>query len=458
MRIRAKLTVSIGLLLIASMSALSYGIITLSTAYAYRDAAQREEVILNSVRKAAQDALIQKDDLLLVSYVKFLRQQYPSLVYAKIAWHAADRVRPLSVGQSEGAGRVREARIEVANPADSSHQVTIDVGLGTDIARSLVRADQLRLTKITVAVAAAAILLGMLLAYWFARSVTAPLESLSRLASEIMKGKLGGRLEWKSEDEIGDLVEVFNAMSVRLEALDEAKRNFVSSVTHELRSPLGAIESFLHLIDERLRQATPAALSQTGEYLRRIQINVQRLGGFINDLLDVAKIEKGKMECQLRSMRLQEVAQEVCQFFEAKARQQGVSLFNELSAHLPAVSGDPDRLRQVLINLVSNSLKFTSSGGRIGISAQEFQQGASRWLEVAVSDTGRGISQADQERLFKAFSQGRNVADGVFGSKGTGLGLYIVKSIVEQHGGRIDVKSAPGQGTQFLFSVKVAVA
>lgn len=458
MTIRRKLTVSIGLLLIVSMGALSYGIIAVSTAYAKRDAAKREEVILNSVQKAAQDALIQKDDLLLVSYIKFLRQQYPSLLYTRIEWRVGERVRSLNVGEAASQGRTTESVIQMANPADPANRVSIQVGLDSDITSSLVAAQQLRLTKIILGVSGITILLGVLLAYWFALSFTAPLEALSRLALEIMGGKLGGKLEWKSQDEIGDLVGVFNAMSVRLETLDESKRNFVSSVTHELRSPLGAIDSFLHLINERLSQGTPAALAQTQEYLGRIQVNVQRLGGFINDLLDVAKIEKGKMECLLKPMRLQDVALEVCQFFEAKAKQQGVALANRLSSDLPAVSGDPDRLRQVLTNLVSNALKFTPSGGRVTIQAEQFREGENRWLEVAVADTGRGITAADQERLFKAFSQGRNVGDGVFGTKGTGLGLYIVKSIVEQHGGRVDVRSAPGQGTQFVFSVKVIAA
>jgi signal transduction histidine kinase len=458
MTIRRKLTISIGLLLIVSMGALSYGIIAVSTAYAKRDAAKREEVILNSVQKAAQDALIQKDDLLLVSYIKFLRQQYPSLLYTRIEWRVGERVRSLNVGEAASQGRTAESVIQMANPTDPASRVSIQVGLDSDITSSLVAAQQLRLTKIILGVSGITILLGVLLAYWFALSFTAPLEALSRLALEIMGGKLGGKLEWKSQDEIGDLVGVFNAMSLRLEALDEAKRNFVSSVTHELRSPLGAIDSFLHLINERLSQGTPAALAQTQEYLGRIQVNVQRLGGFINDLLDVAKIEKGKMECLLKPMRLQDVALEVCQFFEAKAKQQGVALANRLSSDLPAISGDPDRLRQVLTNLVSNALKFTPSGGRVTIQAEQFREGENRWLEVAVADTGRGITAADQERLFKAFSQGRNVGDGVFGTKGTGLGLYIVKSIVEQHGGRVEVRSAPGQGTQFVFSVKVIAA
>ncbi len=108
------------------------------------------------------------------------------------------------------------------------------------------------------------------------------------------------------------------------------------------------------------------------------------------------------------------------------------------------------------MNLISNSLKFTPSGGRVWIEAAQIKEGGEHWLEVVVGDTGRGMDETDQAALFKPFSQGRNISDGVAGPKGTGLGLYIVKSIVDQHGGKVDVRSIPGQGTKISFSLKVA--
>jgi len=154
-------------------------------------------------------------------------------------------------------------------------------------------------------------------------------------------------------------------------------------------------------------------------------------------------------------MRIQDMAVEVVQFFEARAREQGVQLVSQLDPNLPQVFGDPERLRQVFINLVSNSLKFTPKAGKVWIGGEQYREGTNRWLEVQVGDTGRGMDNLDLDRMFQAFSQGRNVGDGVFGSKGTGLGLYIVKSIVEQHGGKIDIKSTPGKGTRLTFSVRV---
>ncbi|MEK7383912.1 MAG: HAMP domain-containing sensor histidine kinase, partial [Elusimicrobiota bacterium] len=273
---------------------------------------------------------------------------------------------------------------------------------------------------------------------------------------QISEGRLGVNLEWESEDEIGTLVRVFNHMSTRLADLDLAKRNFVSSVTHELRSPLGAIESFLPLIREKVSAGDRQGLSVSLGYLDRISANVQRLNRFITDLLDVAKIEQGKMECVLHPLEFAPIATEVAKFFEAKALAQGVSVESRVAVG-PAVLGDADRVRQVLVNLIGNALKFTPSGGKVWISAELVRDAAARWLEVTVGDTGRGMADADRRRLFTPFTQGANVSEGVLGHRGTGLGLYIVKSIITQHGGRVEVQSELGKGSRFLFSLKVAL-
>ncbi|OGR85076.1 MAG: hypothetical protein A3J74_08690 [Elusimicrobia bacterium RIFCSPHIGHO2_02_FULL_57_9] len=192
-----------------------------------------------------------------------------------------------------------------------------------------------------------------------------------------------------------------------------------------------------------------------GEYLERIQINVQRLNRFVSDLLDAAKVEKGGLECAMAPMRLEVVVSDACQFFAVKAKGQGVGLEHRLD-HIPPVLGDSERIRQVLVNLISNSLKFTPSGGRIAICAEQFREKGHRWIELIVQDTGLGMDQKDIARLFQAFSQGKNAAQRMGGNRGTGLGLFICKSIIEKHGGRMEVKSAPGQGTQVSFSLPAA--
>ncbi|MBI2787718.1 MAG: HAMP domain-containing histidine kinase [Elusimicrobia bacterium] len=455
MTIRSRLVVSTFLLQVVSMALLGWGVLAVRNQYQQRDMRALAATIAVSVERAASDSLIQRDDVALLSNLKFLKAQYPAIASAQIRWKAKGRERVATVGTETFGARTRASRFVVADPADAGRSVEVDLQLDESVLWAPFLEANQRLAKIILLVWAVASLLGLAVSFLIARSLTRPIVELSRLAGEIGAGKLGGKLEWDSDDELGGLVRVFNAMSGRLEEFDSIKRNFVSSVTHELRSPLGAIESFLQLIREKTSGGTPEGLAQSREFLERIQVNVHRLSGFINDLLDVAKIEKGKMECVLRPMELPQVANEVCQFFEAKALQQGVTISNRLTA-LPSVIGDADRVRQVLVNLIANGLKFTSAGGQVWVSGEQFRDGGARWIEVTVGDTGRGMDAADRDRLFQPFTQGRNISEGVTGHKGTGLGLYIVKSIVDQHGGKIEVKSTPGQGTRISFSLKVA--
>ncbi len=454
MTIRTKLSLSVGLLLLVSTGLLGAGVLAVSDSFARKDAQARLAVIESSLRQSAEEALLQKDSLQLVSALKSFLAQYPVLAYARVLWEARGRSRAIALGRApeRDAGEVRV--LEAVDPADPSRRARLELGINRSALYQDLGRQRRRLGKILLGVSLLTLLLGVAFSLWLARSLTAPLHSLVALAMEIGAGKLGGRLAWNSRDEIGALVRVFNQMSGRLEELAEAKKTFVSSVTHELRSPLGAIESFLHLIAGKLKEgAGEGEIAQCREYLGRIQANVSRLGGFIGDLLDVAKMEKGVLECVLLPTHLEEVALEVCRFFEAKCKLHGVSLTQSLGG-LPPVLGDRGRLRQVLINLISNSLKFTPRGGRIQLAGEQYREGGRRWVEVAVSDTGRGIDPEDRDRLFKVFSQGSN-AQGE-GAKGTGLGLYIVKSIVEQHGGRVEARSAPGQGTRLVFTLRVA--
>jgi signal transduction histidine kinase len=454
MRIRTRLILSITALLVVSMLSLGYGILFAQRSRERQDMERAARIIENSVQRVALDAILQKDDLQLVSYVNFLKAQYPALAYARISWVAGGRSRSVNLGSAPPDGRVSERSLEVTDPADQTRRVAIRLGISDDVIEATIRDSQRRLKKIIIFIWLGSSFIWFAMAYWLASSITSPISQLGRVAGEISAGKLGRRLEWNSHDEIGDLVKVFNHMSERLAELDEAKKSFISSVTHEFRSPLGAIESFIALLTSK--DAGHPECREHRDYLARIQTNIVRLSNFVNDLLDVAKIEKGRLECTLKPVQIQETVSEVLRFFEPKAAAQGVSLASIVD-HPPEVLADAGRVRQVLINLVSNALKFTPKGGRVDISAEQYRESGQRWLEVSVADTGRGMDGRDRSVLFQAFSQGRNTADGVFGGgKGTGLGLYICKSIIEQHGGRIEVQSEPGKGTRIVFSLKLA--
>lgn len=447
MSLRTKLVTMVAGLLTLSVALFSYGLVVSETRFLKAQNEEKVQVIVNSVDKAARDAVLQNDLLLLVSYLKFMRGQYPPLLYCKVAWGGEGRAREVTVGSFVLHRRAVERRVRVQDPRNPALEVTVQAGIDMDLLQEQLDETVARLRRELLLIFGAILLVAVLLSSFFAFRITKPLEGLVAASKELGKGKLGVKLEQTSQDEVGELVSAFNLMSARLEALDEMKKDFVSSVTHELRSPLGAIESFMDLLRDRLKAGDGGRVQ---EYIQRVQANIRRLSGFINNLLDVAKIERGKMDCVLRPMDFRELAQDVCEFFTPRARELGVELAADLPAALPSVQGDYERLRQVLVNLVSNALKFSGQGGRVRISAKPAAGGA---IEVAVADTGRGMAPRDLEKLFQKFQQGKNVSDGVIGPKGTGLGLFIVKSILEQHGTKVEVRSEVGRGTEFRFAL-----
>jgi signal transduction histidine kinase len=439
-----------------SFGGLGYGLVTLQERHLVAESQDRVRIIEGTVERAARDALLNRDEVLLISYVKFLQAQFPSIAYCRIQWEEGTHSETRTVGTARSGPELFERLIIVRDPADGRRRVSLSVGIDGEELSARVKQQVGRLQRDLARLFGITLIATLLFTGWFASRLTQPLHALSEGAAQIAKGRLGLRLEWRSKDEIGALVESFNNMSARLEDLDAMKRDFVSSVTHELRSPLGAIESFLNLLQAKAAGGQSADPQQFWEYFGRIQANVRRLSGFINDLLDVAKIERGKMECHLKPTRLQGVADEVVQFFEAKSRELNITLSNRLDAGIGEVQADPERVRQVLVNLIANALKFTPSGGQVWIQGEAYREGGARFLEVAVADTGRGMDDEDLRNLFQRFQQGKNIQSGVHGTKGTGLGLFIVKSIVEAHGGKVSARSAPGKGTQFLFTLRMS--
>ncbi len=451
MSIRAKLTLWLCGILLGVIALMAGGILLTQWTLAQRDAADRVEIIGNSIKRAAYDALLQSDDLLLVGNLKFLERQYPALAWAGIHWKRPGADESIAVGERTEGSALSET-VSVRDPLSPSKSISIDFQISLAELEAKSNQSFQRIAKMTLFAGASAFIFFVAFAYEFAKTLTSPLGPLADLSEEIGRGHFGRKLSWRSRDEIGRFVEAFNAMSERLATLDESKKNFVSSVTHELRSPLGAIESFITLIEENLDVPSSAASASRRVYLERVRDNIQRLRLFVDDLLTSAAIERGSIACLLSPMSLSRTAKEIQELFAARAAELKVYLRDEVPSDLPSVLGDADKLRHVVSNLVHNALKYTPAGGSVTIGAR--REDGQVWLSV--SDTGSGIDADDVSKLFKLFSKGRNSDRTQDGSQGSGLGLYIVKSIIEKHGGEIRVRSEPQFGTTFSFSLKIA--
>ena len=217
----------------------------------------------------------------------------------------------------------------------------------------------------------------------------------------------------------------------------------LSIVSHDLKSPLATITMAASLLDDSSRSADERA-----HVLKMVKRATARMDRLIRDLLEVGRLESGHtLPVSPRCADMAPVVREACDAHEALAAAGKVALACDVPAELPAVSADCDRILQVLSNLIGNAVKFTPPGGRIEVAARH--EGGE--VVVSVSDSGPGLSAEEQERIFDPYWQAKRTAN-----LGAGLGLKIAKGIVEAHGGRIWIDSAPGEGTTFQFALPVA--
>ncbi|HEY4122741.1 MAG TPA: ATP-binding protein, partial [Byssovorax sp.] len=232
----------------------------------------------------------------------------------------------------------------------------------------------------------------------------------------------------------------------RDQALRESrvKSQFLASMSHELRTPLNAIIGF----SELLEQGLPGPLNETqAEFVGHVLVSGRHLLHLINDVLDLSRIEAGKMEIAAEWTELRALAESVCGVVGPLALKQGVSFDRAIAADVAEVFVDPVKLKQILYNLLSNAIKFTQRGGSVRLTAERTARG----VDVSVIDTGPGIRDEDMALLFAEF--GRIERPGSQAAEGTGLGLPLTKRLVELHGGELSVVSTPGRGSRFTVSL-----
>ncbi len=275
------------------------------------------------------------------------------------------------------------------------------------------------------------------------RGASKIVQSRLEIGAKIISATLAPVL--KGRGELLGLVTVLRDITREVEA-ERTKNEFVSTVSHELRTPMTSIKGYTDLL---AAEKIGALNDEQRRFVSIIRRNADRLTNLINDLLDIGRIETGKIKLNLQPVQLVDVIQAVAGSFGAQVQQKGQQLVVDAPAALPLVTGDRDRLTQILVNLVGNASLYTDEGGAITIQATAGEQ----TVRVAVVDTGIGISPEDQAKIFDRFYRGDTPR--VRESQGTGLGLSIVKSFVEMHGGHIGVESNLGRGSAFMVSLPI---
>ncbi len=279
-----------------------------------------------------------------------------------------------------------------------------------------------------------------ILSYWISRRITRPLIKMERITRRFAAGRWEARMPTSSIPELNQLCVSFNRMAASLEEVEERRRELIGDLTHELRTPLTLIRGYL----EELAEESGASL----EIQRLIRVT-SRLERLVNDLQELSKAEAGAVPINLQVMNLQPLLAALVRRFSEQLLDDGPVLRLASPASLPAVLCDPDRVEQILVNLLGNSIRYTDQGT---ITLRAWSEPRRLW--VAVVDTGRGIASEDLPFVFERFWRADHARTQYPG--GTGIGLAITRRLVQLQGGQIEVESQLGKGSTFRFWLPLA--
>ncbi|KAA5543144.1 response regulator [Roseiconus nitratireducens] len=325
-----------------------------------------------------------------------------------------------------------------------------------------------RMSHLAIGTSAALMLL-MPLSAWVISSRRAdklakPIAALSQATKQLSTGSLQSDIPVTSNDELGQLTGAFNSMRASLheseqvirramhdaESANKAKSEFLANMSHEIRTPMNGIIGMSQLLSHT--KLTP----EQSDYLRMVQQSADSLLRLLNDILDFSKIEAGKLELEEIEFGLRDCVGQTGQSLLVRAAEKGLELACRVDPELPdTLQGDPGRLRQILVNLVGNAIKFTKRGEVVIDVAEESRENDRVTLHCRVRDTGVGIPADKQQKIFEAFGQADSSTTREYG--GTGLGLAISTQLVSMMGGNIWVESEVGQGTTFHFTIEMKV-
>lgn len=293
-----------------------------------------------------------------------------------------------------------------------------------------------------------AFLLSIPLAFWITGSVAGPLRKMAGAAEAIAEGDYNQQLPLRGPEEVQRVATSFNVMATEVKMTQQAQRDFVSNVSHDLRTPITSIRGW----SQALLDGTAVTAEEQQQAAGIIHNEAGRMQRLVNQLLDLARIESGQLTLVREAVDLSQLVTDVHRNLLVRAQGQKIHLTLETAA-VPPIMGDPDRLMQVFTNLVDNALTHTPAGGRVHLAVREHGEEA---VEAMVQDTGKGISSEELPRIFERFYQVDKSRSRANGRRGSGLGLAIVRELVEAHHGRIQAFSKEGQGTTFVVRLPVS--
>jgi signal transduction histidine kinase len=296
--------------------------------------------------------------------------------------------------------------------------------------------------KIIWITAAVSLALASVVTFIISRRISKPIEHIQKVAASLAEGNFAGDLAPVGRDEIARLTETFNYMKNRLWQIEEMRKDFIANVSHELRTPLTSIRGFIQGILDRV-----IGPEEQEKYLRRAYEETGRLNRLVNDLLQLARLQSGNVKLNREIVQVGELIGEIVEEHRLLAEQRNISLHVEISGDNTTIVADRDKLKQIILNLLNNALKYSNEGGKVWINALK----EDKKLIFKIKDNGPGIPEDELQYIFTKFHRVESSSGQQ--APGTGLGLSIAKELVELHGGTIMARSAVGCGTEMIFAL-----
>ncbi len=300
--------------------------------------------------------------------------------------------------------------------------------------------DDLKILVVSAASALAAAIGALLVAHW----IVQPIEQLRLASRRVAGGELAARApELERPVELSELAASFNEMATNVEQVFDARRQLVAWASHDLRTPVAAIQAMLEALED--------GLASPDEYLPAVREQVRSLSLLIDDLFELACIDAGALTLQLRTTRLGDIVESCLRAVDAQARARNVRLESRIHHATPEISAAPDKVERVLLNLLTNALRHTPSDGSVAVIVEPADHG----VQIAVEDTGSGLPASGEQRMFEHFWKAdgaRSRSDG----EGAGLGLAIARGLVEAHGGTIWAEPRAAGGARVSFTLPPA--
>ncbi|OGR75095.1 MAG: hypothetical protein A2X32_10385 [Elusimicrobia bacterium GWC2_64_44] len=433
MKIRTKITLLLSGVIALVVAGMILALVALERRQIAKAESERVSSVMASITRAAGESLSLRDDLLLLSYLRFQMKQAPEIEICLVTRNGYTTI----LGKVSSDLEYRTVSASVAGET-----VTVQAGFSKEFLREELRQENMALLAVSLGMAAIGLGLGFAGSVFISRKLSEPVAALSEAAGKLGRGDLDAEVAANGSDEIAELAGAFNNMASNIRESVRAKEDLLSTLTHELNNPLAGLKAYIALLRDPGRIATIADTRQAYETMADA---VGQMELTLSNALELFRTS-AKPELDLEIVDLAAMAREVTGLYSPVARSSHIDLKLEAPEHGLSITADRKLLRRVMVNLVSNALKYTPERGAISVTLS-VKDGCA---EFRVADNGYGISKEDQKHLFTKFYRVRG-ADGKKSKiPGSGLGLAIVKQAIELHRGKIGVESEKGKGSTFI--------